>query len=162
MTDQHDRRDVGARVRREVLGSDYVDRTATTTWAFAEPFAELMTEYAWGAVWARPGLGRRDRSLVNLGMLAALNRTKELRIHLGAALTNGLTPAEIQEVILQIGVYCGAPAAIDALDCARIAFAELGIDPDTHPAERTPGAGATATPTSTTEVHADVRNHQSG
>jgi 4-carboxymuconolactone decarboxylase len=79
---------------------------------------ELVTEYCWGAVWTRPGLVPRDRSLVNLGMLVALNRPDELRVHLRGALNNGVTVAEIQEVILQAGVYCGMPAALDAFRIA--------------------------------------------
>lgn len=124
----NDRLVAGQAIRREILGSDYVDRRAATVWSFAEPFAELMTEYAWGTIWARPGLSRRDRSLLNLGILAALNRNDELTTHLAAAVTNGLELAEIQEAILQIALYCGAPAGVDALTCARKAFDLLGID----------------------------------
>lgn len=130
MAEQNDRLAAGQAIRREILGSDYVDRRAATVWSFAEPFANLMTEYAWGTIWARPGLSRRDRSLLNLGILAALNRNDELTTHIGAAITNGLEPSEIQEAILQIGLYCGAPAGVDALTCARRAFDQLGIDVD--------------------------------
>jgi len=125
-----DRLEAGRALRRELLGDDYVERTAATAWSFAEPFADFMSEFAWGGVWGRPGLSRRDRSLVTLGMLAALNREEDLTTHLGLAVRNGLTLAELQEVILQIGVYCGGPAGIAVLRCARTAFDELGIDVD--------------------------------
>ncbi len=85
---------------------------------------------AWGSIWTRPGLSRRDRSLLNIGMLAALNRNDELTTHIGAAVTNGLSFKEIQEAIMQIGVYCGAPVGLDALRCARKAFEQLGLDVD--------------------------------
>jgi 4-carboxymuconolactone decarboxylase len=107
-----------------------VDRTAATAWSFADPFTDLMTEFAWGTIWTRPGLSRRDRSLLNIGMIAALNRDEDLTTHIGLAVTNGLTLPEIQEAIMQIGVYCGGPAGIGALRCARSAFDQLGIDVD--------------------------------
>jgi 4-carboxymuconolactone decarboxylase len=129
-TGHSDRLEAGKALRRELLGSDYVDRTAATAWSFAEPFADFMSEYAWGTVWARPGLSLRDRSLLNFGILAALDREEDLTTHLALAVRNGLTLAEIQEAILQIGVYCGGPAGIAVLRCARKAFDELGIDVD--------------------------------
>jgi 4-carboxymuconolactone decarboxylase len=130
MSDRDDRLEAGKAIRRELLGDDYVDRTSATAWSFAEPFAELMTEFAWGAIWTRPGLSRRDRSLLNIGIIAALNRDEDLTTHIAISVKNGLTPAEIQEAILQIGVYCGGPAGIEVLRCARKAFDRLGIDVD--------------------------------
>jgi 4-carboxymuconolactone decarboxylase len=128
MTDDDNRMKTGQRLRREVLGAEYVDRKATTTWPFAKPLSDLVTEFAWGAIWARPGLSRRDRSLINLGMLTALNRSDELRLHIGAALNNGLSPEEIREALLQATVYCGVPAGLEAFRCAKAVFDERGID----------------------------------
>jgi 4-carboxymuconolactone decarboxylase len=133
MSDRNDRLEAGKAIRRELLGDDYVDRTAATAWSFAEPFADLMTEYAWGTIWSRPGLSRRDRSLLNIGIIAALNHDEDLTTHIGVAVKNGLRLSEIQEAILQIGVYCGGPAGIGALRCARKAFDQLGIDVDAAP-----------------------------
>jgi 4-carboxymuconolactone decarboxylase len=116
------RYDEGLRMRRQVLGDAYVQRSLDNATEFTQPMQELVTEYCWGAVWARPGLVPRDRSLVNLGMLVALNRPDELKVHIRGALNNGVEPAEIQEALLQAGVYCGIPAALDAF---RIAAAVL-------------------------------------
>jgi len=118
----------GLEVRREVLGADHVDRSLERASAFARPMQELVTEYCWGAVWARPGLDRRTRSLLNLAMLTALDRPHELRIHLRGALTNGVSAAEIQEVLLQAAIYCGVPAAMDAFRVAEEILAEEGVD----------------------------------
>ncbi|HYH88566.1 MAG TPA: 4-carboxymuconolactone decarboxylase [Solirubrobacteraceae bacterium] len=120
--------DDGLEVRREVLGADHVDRSLERASAFARPMQELVTEYCWGAVWARPGLDRRTRSLLNLAMLTALDRPHELRIHLRGALTNGVSAAEIQEVLLQAAIYCGVPAAMDAFRVAEEVLAEEGVD----------------------------------
>jgi 4-carboxymuconolactone decarboxylase len=128
--DVDNRLEIGKALRRELLGSDYVDRTAATAWSFAEPFSDLMSEFAWGTVWARPGLSRRDRSLLNIGILAALNRDEDLTTHIRLAVLNGLTLSEIQEAILQIGVYCGGPAGIAVLRCASAAFDQLGLEVD--------------------------------
>jgi 4-carboxymuconolactone decarboxylase len=116
------RYDEGLRMRRQVLGDAYVQRSLDNATEFTQPIQELVTEYCWGAVWTRPGLVPRDRSLVNLGMLVALNRPDELKVHIRGALNNGVEPDEIQEVLLQAGVYCGMPAALDAF---RIAAAVL-------------------------------------
>jgi len=102
------------RIRREVLGDEFVDRSLANATEFSQPMLDLLTEYCWGGPWARPGLSRRDRSLVNLGMLAALNKPHELRLHARGALTNGCTVEEIQEVLLQVAVYCGVPAGVEA------------------------------------------------
>ena len=110
--------DEGMRIRREVLGDEFVDQSLAGATDFSRPMLELLTEYCWGGPWARPGLSRRERSLVNLGMLAALNRPHELRLHTRAALTNGCTAEEIQEVLLQVAVYCGVPAGVEAFRIA--------------------------------------------
>jgi 4-carboxymuconolactone decarboxylase len=119
--------EAGRAMRREVLGADYVDNKAATSWAFAQPYADLVSEFCWGAIWTRPGLARRDRSLLNLGMLAALGREAELELHTGAALTNGVTPEEIREAFLQIGVYCGVPAGLEGMRILKRVLDERGI-----------------------------------
>jgi len=115
----------GMKIRRAVLGDEYVDKSLATADDFSRPMVELATEYCWGRVWGRPGLARRDRSLLNLAMIAALNRPHELKIHVKGAIANGLTRAEICEVFLQVAIYCGIPAGIDSVRIAREAFAEL-------------------------------------
>jgi 4-carboxymuconolactone decarboxylase len=116
----------GLEVRREVLGREHVDRSLVEASEFARPMQELVTEYCWGAVWSRPGLDRKTRSLLNLAMLTALNRRHELELHVRGALTNGVTVSEIQEVLLQAAVYCGVPAAMDAFRAAEKVIAEHG------------------------------------
>ncbi len=111
-------------MRRRVLGDAYVQRSLDNATEFNRPMQDLVTEYCWGAVWTRPGLGPRDRSLVNLGMLVALNRPDELKVHVRGALNNGVTVEEIQEALLQAGVYCGMPAALDAFRIAAAAIEE--------------------------------------
>jgi len=108
----------GLAVRREVLGDAHVDTASRGRSALEQAFQDLITRYAWGEVWTRPGLPRRTRSLVTLGMLVALNRLDELRLHLRAALTNGATREEITEVMLQAAIYCGVPAANAAIHVA--------------------------------------------
>jgi 4-carboxymuconolactone decarboxylase len=115
----------GLAVRREVLGADYVDSSLAKADDFTAAFQQLTTEAAWGLVWTRPGLARKTRSLLNLGMLAALNRPHELRLHLKAALGNGVTRDEIKEVFLQVGIYCGIPASLDAFKQATEVFKEV-------------------------------------
>ncbi|HEY7603238.1 MAG TPA: 4-carboxymuconolactone decarboxylase [Gaiellaceae bacterium] len=115
----------GERIRREVLGDAHVERSLAKAGEFSRPMQEFVTEHCWGAVWSRPGLGRRERSLVNLGMLTALNRSHELRVHVRGAIRNGCTPEEIQEVLLQAAIYCGVPAAMEAFRVAEAALAEL-------------------------------------
>jgi 4-carboxymuconolactone decarboxylase len=119
-----ERYDEGLEIRREVLGDAYVDRALAAADDFNGPMQELVTEYCWGAVWRRPGLDRRTRSLLNLAMLSALNRAHELRVHVAGALRNGCTPEEIREVLLQVAVYCGVPAGVDAFRVAREVLAE--------------------------------------
>jgi 4-carboxymuconolactone decarboxylase len=113
MTDQS-KLDIGLQTRREVLGAEHVDRSLAQASDFARPLQELVTEYCWGAVWSRPGLDRRTRSLLNIVMLTALGRNHELAVHTRGAITNGVTPEEIREALLQAAIYCGVPAAMDA------------------------------------------------
>jgi len=114
----------GLAVRREVLGSAYVDKALADADDLTQPLQELITEYCWGAVWARPGLPRQTRSLINVAMLTALNRPHEIRLHLRGALRNGCTKEEIMEVLLQSAIDCGVPAAIDSVRIAREVFRE--------------------------------------
>lgn len=119
--------DQGLKTRREVLGTDYVDAAIANADDFNRPLQEMVTQYAWGDVWNRPGLSRRDRSLLNLAMLTALNRPHELKLHVRGALTNGVSKDEIREVFLQTAIYCGVPAAIDSFRSAREVFKDLGV-----------------------------------
>jgi len=109
----------GMRARREVLGDEHVDRAIANTTAFTADFQELITRYAWGEIWARPGLDRKTRSCITLTALTALNHHEELAMHVRAALRNGLTPDEIKEVLLQTAIYCGVPAANRAFAIAQ-------------------------------------------
>ena len=118
-------RDKGLAVRKAVLGAEYVERSFDTADGFNRPFQEFITEYCWGAVWARDGLSRKVRSILNLGMLSALNRSHELKLHIRGALNNGVTREEIREVFLQVAIYCGVPAAVEAFRCARDVSAEI-------------------------------------
>jgi 4-carboxymuconolactone decarboxylase len=115
----------GLALRKQVLGADYVEKSMASADSFSMPMQELSTEYCWGHVWTRPGLQLRDRSLINIAMISALNRPHELKLHVKAALNNGLSREEIREVILQVAVYCGVPAGIDSTRIAREAFAEV-------------------------------------
>jgi 4-carboxymuconolactone decarboxylase len=116
----------GLAVRKEVLGEDYVNRSIAGADEFTRAMAEWSTAYCWGALWTRPGFDRRSRSIVNLAMIAALNRPHELKLHVKAALKNGLTKDEIKEIFLQVAVYVGVPAGIDSFRIAKEAFKELG------------------------------------
>ncbi|WP_119354926.1 4-carboxymuconolactone decarboxylase [Azohydromonas sediminis] len=116
--------DRGLATRREVLGADYVDAAIRDADDFSRPLQELVTQYAWGDVWNRPGLDRRTRSLLNLAILTALNRPHELKLHIRGALRNGVTKDEIREVFVHAAVYCGMPAAVDSFRLAREVFAE--------------------------------------
>jgi 4-carboxymuconolactone decarboxylase len=120
-----DRFEKGLALRKQVLGAEYVEKSMASADDFSRPMQELSTEYCWGYVWTRPGLELRERSLVNLAMISALNRPHELKLHVKAALTNGLTREQIREVLLQVAVYCGVPAGIDSTRIAREAFAEV-------------------------------------
>lgn len=114
----------GMKVRRAVLGDAHVDRAQANVNSFNAPFQDLITRYAWGEIWTRPGLPRKTRSLLTIGMMVALNRGEELRLHLRAAANNGVTRKEIQEVLLQAAIYCGVPAANTAFHIAEEVFAE--------------------------------------
>lgn len=116
--------ETGLRIRREVLGAEYVDTSISMADDFNRPLQDLVTEYCWGAVWSRPGLDRKTRSLINLAMLTALNRPHEVKLHLKGALNNGCSREEIREVLLQTAIYCGVPAAIDSFRLAREVFNE--------------------------------------
>lgn len=120
--------EVGLQTRREVLGAEHVDRSLARASNFSRPMQELVTEYCWGAVWSRPGLDRKVRSLLNIVMLTALGRRHELEVHIRGAVTNGVTPLEIREALLQAAVYCGVPAAMDATRAAEAVLRELGVE----------------------------------
>jgi 4-carboxymuconolactone decarboxylase len=116
----------GLSVRSEVLGAEHVQRSLERASEFSQPIQELVTEYCWGAIWTRPGLGRRERSLLNLGMLTALGRSHELAVHVRGAVANGVTALEIQEALLQATIYCGVPAGMEAFRVADSVLEELG------------------------------------
>ncbi len=120
--------DEGMEVRREVLGAEHVDRATANASELTREFQELITEYAWGTVWTRPGLDRRSRSLITLVALVALGHHEELALHLRAARTNGLSVDEIKEVLLQTAIYCGVPAANTAFRIAQQVFEETTDD----------------------------------
>ena len=115
----------GLEVRREVLGAEHVDRSLAAASDVMRPMQELVTEYCWGAIWTRPGLDRRTRSLINLGMLTALGKGHELEVHVRGAFTNGATEEEIVDTLLQAAVYCGVPAGIEAFRRADAAIASM-------------------------------------
>lgn len=117
--------DKGREIRTKVLGAAHVQANAGNADEFTKPLQDLVTEYAWGAVWGREGLELKTRSMLNLAMIAVLNRPHELRTHLKGALNNGVSREEIREIFLQVGVYAGMPAAVDSFRLAREVFAEL-------------------------------------
>ena len=123
--DERDRHAQGMHVRRAVLGDAHVDRSIANTTALTDDFQDLITRYAWGEIWSRPGLPRHARSLITVGLLIALNRSDELRLHLRAAANNGVTRDEIKEVLLQCAIYCGVPAANSAFHTAQSVFDEV-------------------------------------
>jgi 4-carboxymuconolactone decarboxylase len=116
--------ETGMKIRSEVLGKEYVENSMKTADEFNKPFQEFVTEYCWGAGWGRPGLSRKERSMLNLAMLAILNRPHELKLHVRGALTNGLTKDQIREIFMHIAIYAGVPAGVDAFRQAREVFAE--------------------------------------
>jgi 4-carboxymuconolactone decarboxylase len=124
--DDHERYEKGMAVRRGVLGDAHVDRSLTKRSVFNEEFQNLITRYAWGEIWTRPGLPRHTRSLLTLGLMVALNRGDEFRLHVRAAFNNGVTRDEIKEVLLQTAIYCGVPAANTAFHLAEEVFAQMG------------------------------------
>ena len=115
--------EAGMRVRREVLGNKHVDSAEGKKDSFTEEFQELITRYAWGEIWTRPGLERKTRSCITLAMMIALNREDEFKLHIKAGLNNGLSKEEIKEVILQTAIYAGVPAANSAYHWAQEVFA---------------------------------------
>jgi 4-carboxymuconolactone decarboxylase len=115
----------GLEIRKAVLGREFVENAYNSADDFNRPLQELVTEYCWGAVWGREELPRKTRSMLNLAMLSALNRPHELKMHIRGALTNGVSREEIREVLLQVAIYCGVPAAVDGFRTAREVFAEL-------------------------------------
>jgi len=123
--DDRERFDSGMKVRRAVLGDAHVDKAISSKNAFSEPFQDLITRYAWGEIWSRPGLPRHTRSLITLAMMVALNRNDEFRMHLRAAANNKVSREEIQELLLQSAIYCGVPAANTAFHIAQEVFAEM-------------------------------------
>jgi len=123
--DERERYEKGMAVRRAVLGDVHVDRTIKNRNPFNEDFQDLITRYAWGEIWDRPGLPRHTRSLLTIAMMVALNRTEEFRMHVRAAFNNGVTRDEIKEVLLQTAIYCGVPAANSAFHAAAEVFKEM-------------------------------------
>ncbi|RLL94646.1 hypothetical protein CFD26_100330 [Aspergillus turcosus] len=115
----------GLETRRAVVGNEHVDRSLNSASDFSRPMQEMITEWAWGNIWNRPGLDRKQRSLLNIGMLTALNRSHELGVHIRGAVNNGLTEIEIREAIMHATVYCGAPAAMEATRTAERVLNEM-------------------------------------
>ena len=124
--DDKQRFDGGLKIRREVLGADYVDRSIAAADDFMMAMQDLTTRYCWGDIWSRPGLDRKTRSMLNLAMISALNRPHELKLHVKGALTNGVTKDEIKEILLQVAIYAGIPAGVDSFRIANEAFKEAG------------------------------------
>lgn len=118
----------GIEIRRAVLGDKHVDRSLAQVSDFSRPVQELVTEYCWGVIWNRDGLERKTRSLLNLAMLTALNRSHELAVHVRGAINNGVTAAEVQETLLQAAVYAGAPAALESFRVAEKVLKEMEQD----------------------------------
>jgi len=116
--------ETGLKIRSEVLGKEYVENSMKNADDFNKPFQEFVTEYCWGAGWGRPGLSRKERSMLNLAMISILNRPHELKLHIRGALTNGLTKDQIREIFMQVAIYAGVPAGVDAFRQAREVFAE--------------------------------------
>lgn len=121
--------ETGLKIRSEVLGKEYVENSMKSADEFNKPFQEFVTEYCWGAGWGRPGLTRKERSMLNLAMIAILNRNHELKLHIRGALTNGLTKDQIREIFMQVAIYAGVPAGVDAFRQAREVFAEQAKKP---------------------------------
>ena len=116
--------EAGLKVRTEVLGPEYVERSIANATDFTRPLQELVTEYCWGAIWTRPGLDRQTRSLLNIAMLTALNRPHEVKLHVRGARNQGVSKETIQEVLLQATIYCGVPAGLDSFKIAQGVFDE--------------------------------------
>jgi len=118
----------GQKLRREVLGAAYVDAAAKNTTDFNRPFQEFIAENVWGNIWSRPGLDRRTRALINIGVLTAMGRTEEVKIYLRAAPNIGVTREDVREVLMQTAVYCGVPAALDSFRTAQEVFAQMDAE----------------------------------
>ncbi len=118
----------GLAIRKEVLGASHVERSLTSADEFTSPVQRLVTEYCWGEIWSRPGLSREMRSAINLAMLAAMNRPHEIRLHVRGALNNGMSRETIQEIILQVAIYCGVPASLDAMKVCSETFREIDAE----------------------------------
>jgi 4-carboxymuconolactone decarboxylase len=121
--------DRGLALRREVLGAEYVDKSLQSANDFMMAFQRITTEWCWGYAWTRPGLDRKTRSLINLAMLTALNRSPEIKLHVRGALNNGVTVEEIKEALIHATIYCGIPAGLDAFKAANDVLKELGAVP---------------------------------
>ena len=134
--DDAKRYEQGMKVRRAVLGDEHVDRAVASTTDFNRDFQDFITRNAWGEIWTRPGLPRHTRSLLTLAMMVALNREEELRLHVKAAVNNGVTRDEIKEVLLQSAIYCGVPAANSAFRIAAEVFAEMDQNTKTESKKR--------------------------
>jgi len=117
--------DKGLEIRKAVLGEAYVSNALKNVDDFNQPFQELLNEYCWGTIWGREELPRKTRSMLNIAMISILNRQHELRAHLKGALTNGVTREEIREILMQVAIYAGVPAAVDSFRIAREVFAEI-------------------------------------
>ena len=115
----------GLKIRKAVLGAEFVEKSIASADDFNMPMQRLTTEYCWGAVWGRDGLPHKTRSMLNLAMISALNRPHEMKMHVAGALRNGVSRDEIREVLLQVAIYCGIPAGVDAFRIARVVFAEI-------------------------------------
>ena len=126
MSDMYEK---GLAIRKAVLGAEYVDKAIAGADDFTRPIQELVTKYCWGEVWGRETLSRRDRSLLNIAMISALNRPHELKLHVKGALTNGVSRDEIREVLMQVAIYCGVPCAVDSTRIAKEAFSEVDAKP---------------------------------
>lgn len=118
----------GLKTRREVLGAEYVDRSLEQADEFSWAMQELTTEWCWDGTWNRPGLDRRSRSILNLGMIAALGRSHEFKIHVRGALNNGISKDELKEIFVQVGTYCGVPAAMECFRVAKEVFKEMNVE----------------------------------
>ena len=143
--DDTERAAQGMRVRREVLGDAHVDRAVANTTAVTAEFQDFITRYAWGEIWSRPGLSRAERSMITLTALVVLRQDEELAMHLRAALSNGLTPEQISEVLLHTAVYAGVPAANRAFAVANRVLGEDGHGPVTEEPGRRPSGGSRGT-----------------
>ena len=129
--------EIGLKCRKEVLGEDYVEKSLGNADDFNRAFQRMITEHCGGGSWGRGVLAKRDRSILNLGMLAAANRPHEFKLHLRGAITNGIALTELREILIQITIYCGAPAGVDGFRLAREVLADLGIDPSNMDSEQT-------------------------